>query len=138
MKRLPAICIFLCSIADIHGQSVVISAPADSVFTITEIPAEFPGGASALMKYIQQNVSLTNYTINREENSVPAKLWASFIVSKNGDVENVIIKRSSGNVGIDSSLCSALRKMPSWAPAQIDGKPVRQQINFPINLCPIR
>ncbi len=98
----------------------------DFTFTIQpETKAKFPGGAAALMDY------LNNQVINKIETSKFKQYQLTavkFMVNKEGAIENVKIFESSKDPVIDDLLKNAIRKMPCWSPAQYtDGTKVAQE-----------
>lgn len=98
--------------------------------TAPEIPAEFPGGNAALMKYIKINVSDKAIIL---DNQPVEKVIVRFYIDVNGEVSNVKIHKSSKHDNIDKLLFDAVNKMPKWTPAQNPkGENVGQEFFIPL------
>ena len=99
------------------------------VFFIVEDMPEFPGGDLALRKYIANAVK---YPVIAQENGIQGKVYVTFVVGKDGSVNNATIAR-----GVDPSLNKeALRvvnSLPRWKPGKQRGKPVNVSYTVPIN-----
>jgi protein TonB len=95
---------------------------------VEEMP-EFPGGVTALRKYLAESVK---YPVIAQENGIQGKVYVNFVVNKDGSVSNAKIAR-----GVDPSLDQeALRvvsTLPKWKPGKQRGQPVRVSYTVPIN-----
>jgi protein TonB len=105
----------------------VVQAPKqeedyDKVYTVVEIPAEFPGGREAWTKYLERN-------LNRDlpiENGAPAGKYVvtlSFIVDKNGVISDVQSQNDPG-YGTKDEAIRVIKKGPNWNPAVQNGRNV--------------
>jgi beta-lactamase regulating signal transducer with metallopeptidase domain len=96
---------------------------------LTEKP-EFELGLEAFYKYIG-----TNYKIPEEvtKNKLKGKVFASFIVEKDGSLSNIKILRDMG-YGTGEETVRVLKESPKWKPGKIDGKPVRTMYSLPISI----
>ena len=118
-----------------YGNTESTKAPIASkeeggkVFQFVEDMPEFPGGPSALTKFLNSSIT---YPVVAQENGVKGKVFVGFIVDIDGSITNATITR-----GVDPSLDKeALRvilSMPKWKPGKQDGKPVRVSYTVPIN-----
>ena len=107
----------------------------DKVFTVVEIPAEFPGGFPAWAKYLERN-------LNRDlpvDNGAPPGIYTvivSFIVDKNGRISEVQAENDPG-YGTKEEAVRVIKKGPSWKPAYLNGRNVnyrqRQSIAFMVS-----
>lgn len=94
----------------------------DRVYTVVEIPAEFPGGKEAWTKYLERN-------LNRDlpiENGAPAGKYVvtlSFIVDKNGVISDVQAVSDPG-YGTKEEAIRVIKKGPNWKPAVQNGRNV--------------
>ena len=99
------------------------------IFYIVEEMPEFPGGELALRKYIANAI---NYPVIAQENGIQGKVYVTFVVGKDGSIQDARIAR-----GIDPSLDKeALRvvnTLPKWKPGKQRGQPVRVSYTVPIN-----
>lgn len=102
----------------------------DKVFTITETPAEFPGGTKAWSKYITRVMQnhLSEIT-DKDYGTCVVK----FIVSETGDVSEVVATTRQGTRLAEIAV-DAIRKGPKWIPARQNGKNVNAYRLQPITL----
>lgn len=94
----------------------------DKIYTIVEIPAEFPGGQGAWIKYLERN-------LNRDipiQNGAPIGKYIvtlSFIVDKNGVISDVRAENDPG-YGTKEEAMRVIKKGPDWRPAVQNGRNV--------------
>lgn len=100
----------------------------DVVFKVVEIMPSFPGGDSALMKYLAENVRYPAIT-----SAVQGRVIVQFIVEEEGSISNVEVMRTSGEECLDREAVRVVRAMPKWTPGKQRGKLVRVQYTVPIN-----
>ena len=95
-----------------------------------EEPAQFPGGAEALKKYLKENLVLPESVLKGEASG---KCYMKFVVSAEGKISNVQVVRSIVNCKeCDAEAKRVVEKMPDWIPGTNNGKPVNQWYNLPI------
>jgi len=94
----------------------------EPIFYTAEKPAEFPGGTGGWSNYLMNNL---DRNLPNRNKAVPGKYTVklNFIVSKNGDVENVIAENNPG-YGTASEAIRVIEKGPKWIPAEQNGKKV--------------
>lgn len=124
----------------IESGTGVVEAPKieedlDKIFTVVQIPAEFPGGLPAWAKYLERN-------LNRElliENGAPPGKYSvvvSFIVAKDGTLSDVVAENDPG-YGTKNEAVRVIAKGPKWKPAVQNGRNVnyrhKQSITFMVN-----
>ncbi|NCI51660.1 energy transducer TonB [Sediminibacterium roseum] len=118
----------------------VVEAPKveedyDKVFTVVQIPASFPGGASAWIKYLERNL---NRDVPNDNGAPPGKytVIVSFIVSKTGAISDVVAENDPG-YGTKAEAIRAIQKGPAWTPAVQNGRNViyrhKQSITFQVS-----
>ncbi|MFZ6024523.1 MAG: energy transducer TonB [Bacteroidota bacterium] len=121
---------------EVKGTGVV-EAPKqeedyDKVFTVVQIPAEFPGGIPAWIKYLERNL---NSDIPVENGAPPGKytVIVSFIVDKNGGISEVKAENDPG-YGTRDEAVRVIKRGPNWKPAIQNGRHViyrhKQSITF--------
>lgn len=94
-----------------------------------DVEAEFPGGAAAMMKWINDNISYPETSIEMNEQG---RVFLQFVVEKDGSITNVKVDRGvSGD--LDREAKRVIRNMPKWAPGEIDGRTIRARCRLPIN-----
>lgn len=104
------------------------------LFTIPEIPAEFPGGASKLSQYFLVNF-MNKLAITQDDLvsfKSPAVRWT---VDEAGKVIDVKIVKSSNIKSVDNLLIEVTNNMPLWKPAENNHKKVAQVFTIPMNIC---
>ncbi len=104
------------------------------IFTIVQIPAEFPGGLNGWMKYLQRNLN----SALPVDNGAPAGKYTvvvSFIVDKNGGISDVVAENDPG-YGTKAEALRVITKGPNWKPAVQNGRNViyrhKQSITFQV------
>ena len=100
----------------------------DEIFMKVETNAEFPGGKEAFEKFIETNIQFPEYAVN---NKIDGIVYVHMVVSKQGVISELKIYR-----GIEQScneeILRILKLSPTWIPARIRGKNVRQRIILPV------
>ncbi|TVQ14496.1 MAG: TonB family protein [Bacteroidetes bacterium] len=89
---------------------------------------EFIGGQSELMKYLQSNLT---YPTQARTDSVQGTVFVTFVVEKDGKINDVKILRGVSNE-LDTVSLRVVKAMPDWKPGYQEGEPVRVQYNLPI------
>lgn len=113
-----------------NGQSKNISLKPDTipqehydkVFTVTQVPAEFPGGKEGWLKFLEKNL---NRDLPVENGAPPGKYTVklSLIVDKEGNVNNVKAENNPG-YGTAAEAVRVIATGPKWIPAKLNGKNV--------------
>jgi len=123
----------------VEQSTGVAPAPAEDdenkIFTVVQIPAEFPGGQQGWIRYLER-------TLNRDlpvENGAPTGKYSvvvSFIVSKDGTISEVKAENDPG-YGTKDEAVRVIQKGPKWKPAVQNGRNViyrhRQAIVFMVS-----
>lgn len=108
---------------------VSLPAPPDKVFEVVEIPAQFPGGQGALMKWIGENLQ---YPADALDKNMEGKVIVRMIVEKDGKISNPLILKESIKSFNEETL-RLVNSMPAWIPGENNGEPVRSYFTIPIN-----
>lgn len=95
----------------------------------SESQASFPGGTSELFRYISENVSYPNESIELNDQG---RVIASFVVECDGTISNIVIEKGVSKA-IDMEAKRLIRAMPKWIPGCTVSGPARARINLPIN-----
>ena len=101
----------------------------EEIFTIVENMPEFPGGTTALFKYLGKNIK---YPAMAKDAGIKGKVYVTFVVDRDGSIADVKVLRGIGG-GCDEEAVRVVKSMPKWAPGKQRGKAVRVQYNLPIN-----
>ncbi|MEY4098243.1 MAG: hypothetical protein RL170_1087, partial [Bacteroidota bacterium] len=107
----------------------------DKIFTVVQIPAEFPGGQQGWVRYLER-------TLNRDlpvENGAPAGKYSvvvSFVVARDGSISDVKSENDPG-YGTKDEAVRVITRGPKWKPAVQNGRNViyrhRQAIVFVVS-----
>jgi len=100
----------------------------NKVFESVEEMPSFPGGMSALMKYLADNVK---YPVDAQENGMQGRVVVSFVVERDGSITNVQAVRSV-YPSLDSEAVRVVEAMPRWKSGKLNGLPVRVKYNVPV------
>lgn len=100
----------------------------DSIYQIVEQMPEFPGGIDKLATYISENIK---YPEAAKEKGVSGRVFISFVIEKDGSVNQVEVMRGIGG-GCDDEAVRVVKAMPKWKPGMQKGKPVRVSYVLPI------
>lgn len=101
----------------------------DDVYSLVEEAAQFPGGQTEMLKYLQTNLQ---YPEEAKANDVHGRVIVSFIVEKDGSLSNVKVMKSLGS-GCDEEAIRLVNSMPKWKPGKNGGKEVRARITIPVS-----
>ncbi|MCC6369788.1 MAG: energy transducer TonB [Bacteroidia bacterium] len=120
---------------DLVAPPTEVAGPAETaapeIFTIVEENAEFPGGITAMQKYMRDN---TQYPAVAREAGISGKCFLKFVVNENGDISNVeILKGVPGCPDCDREAIRVVKSMPKWKPAKMTGRSVKCYFNLPFS-----
>ena len=97
-------------------------------FDVVEQMPQFPGGPSALMQFLSQNVK---YPVEAHKAGVQGRVIATFVVEKDGSITEARIARSI-HPSLDDEALRVIGSMPNWMPGMQNGEPVRVKYTVPI------
>jgi protein TonB len=112
----------------IYSPPVTEEIEETEPFTFVEEPPMFPGGNSALLKFIAEN---TVYPAEALENSIQGKVFIKFAVSADGSVKRLEITRSVHPL-LDEEAKRVVSTLPKWKPGKQNGKPVPVWYSVPV------
>ena len=98
------------------------------VFDVVEQMPEFPGGAAALMQWLNDHIK---YPAIAEENGIQGRVVCQFTVERDGSVSNVRVMRSV-DPSLDKEAIRVLKQMPKWNPGKQNGAAVRVNYTVPV------
>ena len=96
---------------------------------VMESMPEFPGGQNALATFLSKNVKYPEAALKAH---VQGKSVVSFVVRKDGNIENVEILQSAGSQALDVEARRVVCSMPRWTPGTQNGKPVDVSYSIPL------
>ena len=109
----------------------------NNVYTDVDKKPEFPGGYSALYKFIADHLK---YPEAAKMKRIQGKVFVKFIVGKEGNVENPEVVKSD-NSALNSEAIRVVSSLPKWIPGSHKGKKVRVAntitVNFKLDEQPI-
>ena len=98
-------------------------------FKVVEQLPEFPGGATAFMKWITTNLK---YPRTAQNAKIKGRVVVSFLVDKDGSTRNLRLEKSTDGV-LGAAVIQTMKKMPKWKPGTQNGHPCTAMIAVPIN-----
>lgn len=104
------------------------------IFKVAEEQPSFPGGYSALQKYILDNLKYPRSAI---EAGISGTVYINFIVWEDGSIRNVFVERGIGG-GCDEEALRVVKNMPDWNPGMQRTKPVNVQMVLPVKFSLMR
>lgn len=100
----------------------------NKVFDIVEQQPMFPGGQTALMKYLSEH---TKYPVVAQENGVQGRVTVQFVVEKDGSISDVHVLRGV-DPSLDKEAVRVVKSMPRWIPGKQNGINVRVNYRVPV------
>lgn len=131
------------SVADVKGtneetgvdiatlQGNILIAPSDEpekIFEVVEQPPSYPGGDAALMEYLNNNISYPTIAV---DNLIQGKVTCSFVVGKDGSIQDVRVERSVDG-SLDKEAVRVIKSMPRWIPGRQGGNAVKVKYYLPV------
>jgi hypothetical protein len=97
---------------------------------IAEVEAVFPGGQAEMMKFINNNIKISEYDL---ELGCQGKVYVRIVVTTEGKITNPeVLKGIQGCPGLSKSALDVVALMPDWIPAVNYGQKVSSYVTFPI------
>ena len=100
----------------------------NKIFTVMEVPPEFPGGQSALSQWLSYNI---RYPEDAQINKIQGRSLIRFVVNKDGSVSDAVITLPL-DPALDAEAIRVVERMPDWIPGRNNGKPVNAYFMLPI------
>ena len=99
---------------------------------VVEQMPQFPGGITALMKWLDEHVVYPQSCIKMK---IGGELQVSFLVNIDGTLKDPKIVYSL-HPDLDRAVLNAIRRMPRWQPGKVDGKMTVVCVTLPVNFQP--
>lgn len=118
----------------LRHKDVLVTEPVkpreeeNKVFEVVEQMPSFPGGISALMKYLSKNIK---YPPVAEENGIQGRVICTFVVERDGSVSDIRIAKSV-DPSLDKEAIRVVSTMPRWIPGRQNGQSVRVKFTLPV------
>lgn len=112
----------------IKGQCFT-STGADTTYFPLFTPPMFPGGEKALMKFLSDNLKISEEARNKD---IKGKVIVTFEVSHTGKITNInFLKKAYPD--FNREVLRVLNAMPAWQPGTQDGIKVKTQLTLPVS-----
>ena len=98
------------------------------VYDMVEQAPQFPGGPSALVQYLMDNV---RYPDIAKENGIQGRVLVRFVLDETGQVTDPKVVRGI-DPSLDAEAIRLVKAMPRWTPGRKDGKPVAVRYLLPV------
>ena len=102
---------------------------ADKVYEEVDQMPEFPGGQSALKKYLSDNIK---YPALAAEYGKQGTAIIQFVVNADGSISDVEVARSAGDSSLDKEAIRVVKSMPKWNPGTQNGVPTKVRYTLPV------
>ncbi|MCQ2189135.1 MAG: TonB family protein [Paludibacteraceae bacterium] len=102
----------------------------DPIILIAEVQPSFPGGTKAMYAYLAKNIK---YPASLIEAGVQGRVIVSFVVNKDGSIQNVEVVNEDANDKLKAEAIRVVESMPAWSPGQMQGINVRCKFILPVN-----
>ncbi len=104
------------------------SVGGDDIFVDYEQQPQFPGGETALLKYLQENIK---YPPKALKDSIQGRVVVQFVVDKAGSVGEVKVVRSV-NKDLDDEAVRIVKTLPKFYPGRQNGQAVAVWYTLPV------
>lgn len=104
----------------------------DEILVFAEKMPEFPGGSAKMMEFISNNIKFPQIC---SEMDIQGTVYVSFIVRKNGTIEDIKILRGV-HEEYEKEAIRLIKLMPNWTPGENKGKVVNVRCNLPMKFRP--
>jgi len=102
--------------------------PEKKVFIKVEEDPEYPGGLSALMKFVGENLK---YPYVAQVNNIQGKVILKFVVNPDGSVDRIEVIRSI-DPSLDNEAVRVVKSLPKFKPGKQGGVPVSVWFMLPV------
>lgn len=115
---------------DKNGKVILQDENAIYIPIDIEIKPEFPGGRVKFNHFVDDNYKKSN-----KRPTIQGKLFATFIIERDGSLSNINVLRDIGH-GTGEELIRVLKLSPRWKPGKLNNKEVRTlySLVFPVQL----
>lgn len=100
----------------------------EEIFVVVENQPEFPGGNTAMMKFLSDNIK---YPVIAQENGIQGRVICNFVVERDGSITDVQVVRGV-DPSLDKEAVRVIQQMPRWKPGKQRGQAVRVRFTLPV------
>lgn len=97
-------------------------------FRVVEQLPEFPGGMSAFVKWLTDNL---RYPVYAKNANIQGRVVVTFIINRDGTVADIKVAKPVHPM-LDREALRVARMMPRWKPGMANNKPCRTMFAIPI------
>ena len=99
-------------------------------FAVVEQKPAFQG--SDTMEFTKWVFSQIKYPEEAEEKQIQGRVTLQFTITKDGNVKDVTVAKSSGSKILDDEAVRVVSMSPQWEPGKQNGEPVNVKFTFPV------
>lgn len=110
------------------SPEVTVEEPKGEVYVVVEEQPLYPGGNSAMMKFLSDNIK---YPVKAQEDGIEGRVITNFVVEKDGSLSDVQVMRGVDPL-LDAEAIRVLKSMPNWQPGKQKGEEVRVRFTLPV------
>ena len=100
----------------------------EEIFVVVEEQPEFPGGNTAMMKFLSDNIK---YPVIAQENGIQGRVITNFVVERDGSITDVQVVRGV-DPSLDKEAVRVIQSMPKWKAGRQRGSAVRVRFTLPV------
>ncbi|MDE6109631.1 MAG: M56 family metallopeptidase, partial [Muribaculaceae bacterium] len=108
--------------------STDVSTDAEVPVEQPDVVPEYPGGMSAMFKFLVDNIS---YPATAAKQGIQGKVLVKFVISTDGRPVDVHVE-TPVSPELDAEAIRVVNAMPAWTPGKKDGKPVPCSMALPV------
>jgi protein TonB len=113
----------------VYKEPVTPEIPVEEkIFIVVEEKPEYPGGETALFRYIGENLK---YPSEAEKNNVQGRVILKFVVNPDGSVGKIEVLRSIDPL-LDNEAIRVVKTLPKFRPGKQGGVPVKVWFMLPV------
>lgn len=112
---------------EIQTGTIRVKKPAE-VFTVAEEMPLFPGGETALLKFLSTNIK---YPQESKDRGITGIVYAGMIIDSTGKISGINIIKSPDTL-LSAETIRVINLMPDWEPARQKGQPVSAYLRLPV------
>ena len=106
-----------------------VSVMTDGAYRVVDVMPEFPGGDTALLKYIADS---THYPKDAKTQAIQGKVIVRFMIKANGSVSEVSVLKGV-SPSLDEESIRVVKTLPKFNPGKLNGKTVPVWYMIPIS-----
>ena len=119
---------FALTISSYYSQDIAENRTStEKIYQVADKMPEFPGGMTAMIEFISENLHYPSIGGEKMEGTV----FIKFVVDKEGNVKDVGILNGM-NEKYDKEALRVISDFPTWAPGENEGVKVNVQLALPI------